>query len=449
MDLATTVVGGGAIAGILYACWNHIKIYLMKIYNLFFITINFNDEQIKLASVYWILKNCKQLSKADKHLVVNNNFIKPINKNGMVVYETLPTSPSIYFYKKIPFLASCNNFTFLRFTVNPYTVLESMVHEFNLKDNSKKSVDRFYIRKFNGSLKKQGKGKSLYNIGNDTDYGNESSPALPKAVSDSTTSSYYSQLFNDLPIIKYKREEVGQPKRPDPLEYMALSNETLEVVKEIKRWKNSEEWFKEKQIPFKRGLLCYSTPGNGKSSFAKSLAMELNIPIMIFNLNDMSNTDFLNAWDSAKSNSPCMVLFEDIDAIFNGRKNVAHEEGGLSFDCFLNALDGVESASGILLFITTNNLDKIDPALGQPNGGTISTRPGRIDRVIQFSNPDENGRKKIANRILNDFPQFIDQIVKEGDHDTGAQFQERCSRLALKLFWENKDVTSTSSTLQS
>jgi hypothetical protein len=448
MDLATTIVGGGAIAGILYACWNYVKIYLMKIYNLFFITVSLEDEQLRIAGVYWLIKNCRQLSKADKHLIMNNNFIKPINKNGIVAYETLPSNPSVYFYKKIPFIASFTTFTFIRFTVNPYTILENIVHEFNLKDNASIIKDRFYIRKFNGSLKKKGKGRNSY--GDEPDAPAQMGEINSKSGETlSSTAGMYGHLFNDLPLIKYKREEVGQPKRPDPLEYMALSNETIEVVKEIKRWKNSEEWFKEKQIPFKRGLLCYSTPGNGKSSFAKSLAMELNIPIMIFNLNDMSNTDFLTAWDSAKSNSPCMVLFEDIDAIFNGRKNVAHEEGGLSFDCFLNALDGVESASGILLFITTNNLDKIDPALGQPNGGTISTRPGRIDRVIQFSNPDENGRKKIANRILNDFPHYIDEIVKEGDHDTGAQFQERCSRLALKLFWENKDVASISSSLQS
>jgi hypothetical protein len=444
MDVATTVVGGGAIAGILYACWNYVKIYLTKIYNLFFITVSFEDD-LRIAGIYWLVKNCKPLSKADKHLIYVNNFIKPINKNGIVGYETLPQSPSIYFFGKIPFIASIQKFTFLRYTINPYKVIGDMIHEFNLKDNTETSIDRFYIRKFNGKLKNHGKKNQTSFDDSDSDGSRTSSPkAIETGVSNS---GFHSQLINILPIIKYNREDVGQPKRPDPLEYMALSNETLEVVKEIKRWKNSENWFKEKQIPFKRGILCYSTPGNGKSSFAKSLAMELNIPIMIFNLNDMSNTDFLNAWDQSKSNSPCMVLFEDIDAIFNGRKNVAHEEGGLSFDCFLNALDGVESASGILLFITTNNLDKIDPALGQPNGGTISTRPGRIDRVIQFSNPDENGRKKIANRILNDFPQFIDQIVIEGDHDTGAQFQERCSRLALKLFWENKDVASTSSTL--
>jgi SpoVK/Ycf46/Vps4 family AAA+-type ATPase len=186
------------------------------------------------------------------------------------------------------------------------------------------------------------------------------------------------------------------------------------------------------------GLLLFGTPGNGKSSLVKALAQEINVPIMVFDMSTMTNKDFSKYWNQVVSNTPCIVLLEDIDAVFDGRKNLSTCDGALSFDCLLNHLDGVQANDGIFTIITTNNIDKIDSAIGIPNGDNISTRPGRIDRAIEMVNPDEAGRYKIAKRILNDFPEKIDETVKAGSHDTGAQFQERCARLALQLFWENK-----------
>lgn len=106
--------------------------------------------------------------------------------------------------------------------------------------------------------------------------------------------------------------------------------------------------------------MLYGCPGGGKSSLAKGLAkglaMELNIPLMLFDLCNMSNNDFQDAWNSIIYQTQCMVLLEDIDSIFDGRKNVSHPDGGLSFDCLLNCLDGVENSEGILIVATTNNI---------------------------------------------------------------------------------------------
>jgi SpoVK/Ycf46/Vps4 family AAA+-type ATPase len=133
-------------------------------------------------------------------------------------------------------------------------------------------------------------------------------------------------------------------------------------------------------------------------------------------------------------------LLEDIDGVFEGRKNITSTgmERGLSFDCLLNLIDGVENSDGIFLVITTNHLEKIDPAIGGiVNGNGMSTRPGRIDKVVKFGPLDENGRVKMAKRILGDFDISLwGHLLQEKHEDTGAQFQERCCRLALKLFWE-------------
>ena len=48
---------------------------------------------------------------------------------------------------------------------------------------------------------------------------------------------------------------------------------------------------------------------------------------------------------------------------------------------------------------------------------------------------DENARIKIASRILPERVDLQEKLVVVGDGDTAAQFQERCSRLALELLW--------------
>jgi hypothetical protein len=107
-------------------------------------------------------------------------------------------------------------------------------------------------------------------------------------------------------------------------------------------------------------------------------------------------------------NVPCIALIEDIDNVFHGRENISRKHGMMSFlmaskkkdgeadqpppspltfDCLLNCLDGVDRCDGVFTIVTTNSIDKIDPALGQPRklpDGTvefISSRPGRIDKA--------------------------------------------------------------------
>ena len=119
--------------------------------------------------------------------------------------------------------------------------------------------------------------------------------------------------------------------------------------------------------------------------------------------------------------------------MFEGRENKVG--GHLTFDCLLNCLDGVERADGILLVITTNRLDKLDPALGIPTS-QISTRPGRIDRVLELTGLDQAGRRQLCQRILHEWPETWDETVRLGVGETGAQFQERCTQLALSKYWE-------------
>src|SRR4029077_9087354 len=133
-------------------------------------------------------------------------------------------------------------------------------------------------------------------------------------------------------------------------------------------------------------------------------------------------------------------LIEDIDNVFHGRENVARKNGimnlmlaakkdddknergssmmtPLTFDCLLNCLDGVERSDGVFTIITTNDISKVDAALGQPRklpDGTlefISTRPGRIDKAVELTYMEVEDKKRMAKRILGEYPEEYRKIL--------------------------------------
>lgn len=166
------------------------------------------------------------------------------------------------------------------------------------------------------------------------------------------------------------------------------------------------------------------------TTLARAIGEDVDMPIHVFDLASMSNNDLREAWAEMAADAPCVALIEDIDGVFVGRQNMASGAGGtmaragLTFDALLNCIDGVERKDGVLLVVTSNHIDKIDPAM---------LRPGRIDRVVEFKSLDHVARLKVARQILGDDP-AIAQLL--GDTDVpAAQFVEKCCRKALdKLY---------------
>ena len=100
----------------------------------------------------------------------------------------------------------------------------------------------------------------------------------------------------------------------------------------------------------------------------------------------------------AREHAPSIIFMDEIDSI--GGARVAGEQGGDSevqrtMLELLNQLDGFESNNKIKIVMATNRIDILDEAL---------LRPGRIDRKIEFPNPDEEARAsilKIHSRKMN------------------------------------------------
>ena len=106
-------------------------------------------------------------------------------------------------------------------------------------------------------------------------------------------------------------------------------------------------------------------------------------------------------------------------------------------------------AEGVFTIITTNDVSKIDPALGQPrrlpDGSVefISTRPGRIDKAVELTYMEPSDKKLLARRILGEYEDECLKLMEFVDRfpdleETPAQFQERCAQAALARFWQEQ-----------
>ncbi|RXM95909.1 Mitochondrial chaperone BCS1 [Acipenser ruthenus] len=169
----------------------------------------------------------------------------------------------------------------------------------------------------------------------------------------------------------------GCPRRRRPLTSVILERGLAEkIVDDVKDFIANPKWYTDRGIPYRRGYLLHGPPGCGKSSFITALAGKLEYSICLMSLSDRSlSDDRLNHLLSVAPEQS-IILLEDVDAAFVSRELATENPaayqgmGRLTFSGLLNALDGVASTEARIVFMTTNYIDRLDPAL---------IRPGRVD----------------------------------------------------------------------
>lgn len=244
-------------------------------------------------------------------------------------------------------------------------------------------------------------------------------------VSDATSSHDGWGAHEGIRVLQWSYEDIQDPPVIATMDHLSLRPELQALTEELKFWLSSKEWYAEHGVPWRRGYLFHGAPGTGKTSYARATAQLLDLPVHVIDLTSMSNRDLQNAWKSISHSTPCMILLEDFDAVFEGRKNLTSSTSRdpLTFDAVLNCIDGIERNDGILVVMTTNNVTAMDPALVD--------RPGRIDKTVEFFPLDHHGRVKLALRILDD-QAGAERLAMAHTDDSAAQFQERCFRIALE-----------------
>lgn len=312
-----------------------------------------------------------------------------------------------------------------------------LVKDANLYDTKLRQEDnpqRFYIQRVLGSEKGAWAFGEALRQRTSTVESNSSSdaPASSKGNSMEGDVAFGIRVFEDIDrSFLYDRSLYLRTGRADPFKGLFFTDDALKEVDDARSWMKMGRWYAERNIPWRRGLLIYGPGGTGKSSFTKAVAESLGIPLYQFYLNTLSDQEFIREWSSMAT--PCIALLEDIDNVFHGRMPQT-EHKSLTFDCLLNQISGVSSLNGVYLVVTTNDISKIDPALGVSKEGEsgISTRPGRVDRVLFMGAAPVEQRLKIARHILQDWPDLVEDVVAKTDTMTPAQVQECCTQIAYE-----------------
>lgn len=160
------------------------------------------------------------------------------------------------------------------------------------------------------------------------------------------------------------------------------------IMDDITDFLNSEAEYDAFGIPYKKTYLLTGVPGSGKTSLIKALCNEIHYNLGIMSMSrDMDNATVQGSFRNIDPKT--VLLMEDIDCLFEKRTSV--ETQAFTFSNLLNILDGVLFKHGLIVFITTNHPEKLDPAL---------LRQGRTDLIVELNYPSKTEIEKLFRDML-------------------------------------------------
>jgi len=151
------------------------------------------------------------------------------------------------------------------------------------------------------------------------------------------------------------------------------------------------------------GILLYGPPGCGKTYISKATAGEISSRFLSVGLEEVldmwignSEKNLHEKFEIARRNNPCVLFFDEIDAVGSKRSDLRQSGGRNLINQFLKELDGADSKNdGVLILGATNSPWHMDSAF---------LRPGRFDRIIFVPPPDEKSREAIITLVIKDKP---------------------------------------------
>ena len=177
--------------------------------------------------------------------------------------------------------------------------------------------------------------------------------------------------------------------------------------------------------PIKAASFSMVRWASGKTHLARATAGEVNAGFISVGINDIlemwigsSERNLHEMFDSARKNTPCVLFFDEVDALGASRSDLRHSSGRQLINQFLAEMDGVESSNdGLLILAATNAPWHLDSAF---------RRPGRFDRILFIPPPDAAARASILRILLHNKPSKdidYDQFARKTDHFSGADIK--------------------------
>lgn len=216
------------------------------------------------------------------------------------------------------------------------------------------------------------------------------------------------------------------------------------IIQEIIRGLKDPESFEKVGISPVKGILLYGPPGTGKTLIARVIANDAEA-----NFISVKGPEVLSKWFGeseqrirtlfmkARESSPCIIFFDEIDAISAARGKSISDAADRVVNQLLTEMDGFATGKHVCVIAATNRVELIDSAL---------LRPGRFDYQLEVPLPDDAGRDEIYKIHFHSKPLAdnidLKKLVAESKQFSGAHIAEVCRRAALAAFRENDFVVA-------
>ncbi|KAI8075537.1 P-loop containing nucleoside triphosphate hydrolase protein [Thamnidium elegans] len=210
------------------------------------------------------------------------------------------------------------------------------------------------------------------------------------------------------------------------------------ILKDIQTFRRREHWYSIRGIPYRRGYLLYGPPGTGKTSLVQSVASKVKMNVAIISLSGSMDDEKFNVMLQEVPRNSILVM-EDIDHCIIKDPNSENDtsSGKITMSGLLNALDGVVAQEGSMVFMTCNDVNRLQPAL---------LRPGRIDMKMELGYANKSQIIKMFLRFMGEDDIIEDE--EDSENEKTVVISDSFKELAQKFTDLVPDLYVTPAELQ-